>query len=339
MELENQAQFNPLKYVQELTKTINPENCSIYENSPVIEIEEKKDGNGIFVKTEKGSLNADFVVHATHAPKGVKVFYQTMLGPYREYGVMAKLLSGIIPPGIFWGYYDEDKFSFRLFEHENEKYVIAVGQPHKTGQAKNNVQNLAILENFLKKHFDIGKTMYRWGGQHYRSADKLPFIGKTSKNSRSFIATGFSTDGLVYGTVAAQLICDKLTGKNNRFSELYDASRFTPIKSAKRFTQETANMAGQYIKGLTAGIKKEDLSDLANGQGKVISKKAHKIAISKNEWGEIKKHSARCTHLGCIVNWNQAEKTWDCPCHGSRFDQDGNVLEGPALKPLDNSEL
>jgi glycine/D-amino acid oxidase-like deaminating enzyme/nitrite reductase/ring-hydroxylating ferredoxin subunit len=336
LELENQAQLNPLKYVQELAKAIHSENCSIYENSPVIEIEEKKDGDGVLLKTENGALSADFVVHATHAPKGVKVFYQTMLGPYREYGVMAKLLSGVIPPGIYWGYYDEDKFSFRLFEHGDEKYVIAVGQPHKVGQAKNNEKNLLTLEHFLKQHFDIGEVIHRWGGQHYRSADKLPFIGKTSKNSRTFIATGFSTDGLVYGTMAAQIICDKLTGKSNRFSELYDAGRFTPVKSAKRFTKETANMAGQYLKGLAAGLKKEDLADLAKGEGKVISEKNHKIAISKNDRGEIKKHSARCTHLGCIVNWNQAEKTWDCPCHGTRFDQDGNVLEGPALKPLED---
>lgn len=338
LELENQAQINPLKYVQKLSKQIPADQCAIYENSAVVEIEGKKEGNGVLLRTEKGSLSADYVVHATHSPKGVKVFYQSMLGPYREYGVVAKLLSGIIPPGIFWGFYNKEKISFRLFEHEEEKYVIAVGQPHKVGQAKNNEEHFSVLENFLKKHFDISAVVHRWGGQHYRSADKLPFIGKTSKNSTALIATGFSTDGLVYGTVAAQIICDKLIGKKNPFYEVFDAGRFTPVKSAKRFTKETANIAGQYLKGLTAGLKNEDLSNLAPGEGKIISHKTHKIAISKTPEGLLKKHAARCTHMGCIVNWNPGEKTWDCPCHGSRFDQDGKVLEGPALKPLEELE-
>ena len=327
-----QAQINPMRYVQELANSIKSQSCSIFEHSRVTEIEE--DDNLVTVKTSGGKVTANYAFHATHTPKGVRLFFHTVLGPYREYGVAAKLNSGTYPEGIFWGYYNGSKFSVRSYSRGEEKFIISVGQAHKVGQAEDNKENIHTLIRFLEEHFDLGEITHRWGGQHYRPSDKLPYIGRKSGNSRILLASGFSTDGLVYGTLSAMLIKDLITGKENPYLEMYDASRHTPGKSAKEFLKENINVAAQYLKDLPFAADEEELRNMNAGEGKIIEKDGHKLAVSKDYGGELKLHSAYCTHLSCVVHWNNAEKTWDCPCHGSRFDQEGMVLEGPALHPL-----
>lgn len=189
---------------------------------------------------------------------------------------------------------------------------------------------------FLKERFDLGEVTHRWGGQHYKPADKLPYIGPQAKGSRIYVATGFSTDGLTYGTLAAMLISDHIAAKDNPYAELYKASRFTPGKSAGEFLKENLNVAAQYIKDLPFKGDEEELKLLRKGEGRIIEKDGQKMAVSRSEKGELKMHSAFCTHMACVVHWNNAEKTWDCPCHGSRFNQEGGVLEGPAIDPLKN---
>lgn len=329
----NQAQFNPMRYVQGLAKAVENENCRIFENTRVTKIEE--DDKKVTLQTTGGTVTANFALHATHTPKGIRLAFHTVLGPYREYGVAAKLNTKMYPEGIFWGYYNKgEKFSFRTYSRNGENYLMAIGQAHKVGQAEDNQQKIENLSAFLKEHFEVGEITHRWGGQHYRPADLLPYIGKKSDNSRIYLATGFSTDGLTYGTLSAILIRDSITGKESSYTEIYNASRFTPLKSAKEFLKENVDVAGELIKGLTIGEDEEEILKLKNGSGKIIKKDGAKVAVSKTDSGELKIHSAICTHLGCVVNWNNAEKTWDCPCHGSRFDQEGNVLEGPALHPL-----
>lgn len=334
----DQAQFNSLRYVQGLANEIESNTCRIFENTRVLEIEEDKEK--VELKVMGGTVRAKHAVHATHTPKGVDVQFHTVLGPYREYGVAAKLDAGTYPEGIYWGYYNKgDKISFRSYSRGHEKYVIAVGQPHKVGQAKDNNEHIQNLISFLKEHFEIGEVTHRWGGQHYHPSDKLPYIGRKSPGSRVYIATGFSTDGLTFGTMSGMLICDSISGKENLYEEMYAASRFTPGKSAKEFLKENLNVAAQYLKDLPFSTDEEALKNLKNGEGRILEKDGHKVAASKNKKGEIAMHSAFCTHLSCVVSWNNAEKTWDCPCHGSRFDPEGMVLEGPALHPLKRIEI
>ncbi|HET8753843.1 MAG TPA: FAD-dependent oxidoreductase, partial [Salinimicrobium sp.] len=202
VKVEQQAQFNPMRYVQELASKIENQNCQIFEHTRVLEIDEVPDK--VIIKTTGGTVTANYVLHATHTPKGKRIAYHTVLGPYREYGVAAKLNTESIPEGIFWGYYNEgEKFSFRTYSRNGEKFLMAIGQPHKVGQAENNEEKIKNLIDFLKVNFDLGEITHRWGGQHYRPADLLPYIGKKSKGSRIYLATGFSTDGLTYGTLAA----------------------------------------------------------------------------------------------------------------------------------------
>lgn len=332
-----QAQFNAMRYVQELSKKVEGERCRIFENSRVTSVEDNSDG--VVVHTLNGKVSAKYAVHATHTPKGVEVQYHTTLGPYREYAVAVKLKGGTYPKGIFWGYYGKgEKVSMRSYERGEEKFVLAVGEPHKVGQAKDNEQHIKNLVSFLEQYFEIEEVTHRWGGQHYKPADLLPYIGKKTEGSREFVATGFSTDGLTYGTLAAMLISDEIGGKENLYSEMYAAKRFTPMKSAKEFIKENVNVAVQYVKDLPFSADEAALKNLKTGEGTILEKDGHKVAAMKNELGEVKMHSAFCTHLSCVVHWNNAEKTWDCPCHGSRFDSDGMVLEGPALHPLKRIE-
>ena len=174
---------------------------------------------------------------------------------------------------------------------------------------------------------------FKWGGQHYKPADLLPYIGRKTKSSRQFVATGFSTDGLIYGTLSAQIIASELRGTKHLYSRLFKASRHSPVKAAKEFIKENVDVAVEFVKGIfTAEMK--DMEDLLPGEAKIIVKDNHKIAVHRSHDGVITATSAICTHLGCVVHFNNAEETWDCPCHGSRFNTSGEVIEGPALKPL-----
>ncbi|ELR68365.1 FAD dependent oxidoreductase [Fulvivirga imtechensis AK7] len=186
--LPEQAQINPMRYVQGLAKAIHSENCRIYENTRATKIEDRD--NDCVVHTPKGKINAKHVIHATHTPKGF-MFVQTLLGPYREYGVACKLTERIRYDGIYWGYYDDgEKYSTRVYERDDEQLLLVVGKPHKVGQAEDNQAHIRALEKFAKEHFPVADVIYRWGGQHYRPADLLPFIGRKSKHSNIFIATG-----------------------------------------------------------------------------------------------------------------------------------------------------
>ena len=328
----NQAQVNPLLYVYGLAQVAAKAGCSIYENTRVTEVKQIEDHYELH--TTGGKVKAGNVVHATHTPKGIMI-YHTLLGPYREYGVAAKLVDGSYPQGIFWGYYGKgQKISLRSYSRGDDNYIMAIGEPHKVGQASSNKEHVNNLEDFLRKNFDVDRITNRWGGQHYKPADLLPYIGETKSGSGEYVATGFSTDGLVYGTLAAMLIRDQITGTENKWSSLFSANRHQPAKAAGKFLKENLNVAGQIIKDIPWKKDAEQFSEIKPGEGKILERDGEKLAVYRDKADKITIRSAKCTHMGCIVHWNNAEETWDCPCHGTRFSPDGTVLEGPAFHPL-----
>ncbi|UJH91058.1 FAD-dependent oxidoreductase [Antarcticibacterium sp. 1MA-6-2] len=328
----DQAQFNPLLYIQGLAKVIEGENCSIYENTRVSDID--KTDNGFILKTTGGRVTAKYVIQATHTPKGVELQYHTVLGPYREYGIAAKLQSGTYPEGIFWGYFNGDKFSFRSYSRGGEQYLLCIGRPHKVGQAKDNKEHIQELISFAEEKFKIKEVVYKWGGQNYKPADLLPYIGRKTSNSNELIATGFSTDGLTYGTLSAIINTDIITGRKNEYEALFKASRHNPAKASKEFIKENFDVAAQLVKDWLSRGSDEQLKNIPPGEAQVVKIDNKKVAVYRTNGGEFRAFSAVCTHMGCIVNWNNAEKSWDCPCHGTRFDVEGEVLEGPAFDPL-----
>lgn len=323
--VSGQAQFHPLKYVRKLAAAIK-DKCFIYENSAVIDFDEKEGT----VKTANGTVTADFIIMATHVPKGVFPV-QTVLGPYREFGVAAELKNSTLKSGIYWGL-DQPKHSIRILTEDDKEYIMVVGDKFKTGQHGDSNEYISRLESYLKQRFEVGEFKYVWGGQQYRPADGLPYIGKQS--DKLFILTGFATDGLVYGTLGSMIVSDQILGIENPWAEMYDAGRHTPLKSAKEFIKENADNTLQYLKDTPWNVDADSLKDILPGEGKLLEVKGEKLAVYKDETGNAHIVSAVCTHMKCIVNWNSSERTWDCPCHGSRFKINGEVIEGPAIKSL-----
>lgn len=330
--LDHQAQLNPLKYVQELAHHTFDKGCKLFENTPITEI--KKEADIIKLKTQYAEVKAQKVVYATHTPLGLQIQYHTTLGPYREYGIAAKLENDTYPEGIYWGYYNNKKISIRTYNPDGDPYLICVGAVHKVGHTKNNNGNILELIDYLKTHFNIQKITHQWGGQNYKPADLLPYIGQKNKNSNEYIATGFSTDGLVYGSLSAQILTGEISGNPNVYKEIYKAYRHQPLKAGKRFIKENIDVAKQLIGDAAKEGLKMKANDLSPNQGKIIQLKEGKYAVYKTTQRDLKILSPICPHMGCTVHWNDIEKTWACPCHGSRFNTDGSVIEGPSLKDL-----
>lgn len=330
MVIKDQATFNPLRYIQELARNANGGNCTIYENSKVEKIEETE--AGVVLSTTRGTVTAKYAIHATHTPKGVEIQYHTVLGPYREYGVAVKIASNY-PDGIYWGHYKDQKFSVRSYSRNGENYLLCIGKPHKVGQAEDNEKHIKELIQFLEQKFQVTEVTHKWGGQHYKPADYLPYIGRKSDDSNQLVATGFSTDGLIYGTLSGILLSDLIAGKENIYSEMFKASRHQPLKAAGEFLKENLDVAKEFIVDRFK-VEDGDISELLPGEAKVLQKDGKKAAVYKSKEGKISITSAVCSHMGCIVHWNNAEETWDCPCHGSRFNPQGEVIEGPALHAL-----
>lgn len=334
IKVEGQAQFNPAAFVRGLAEKIDSTNCRIFENSEVYHIEKEEE---LVLSTATGTVTAQKVILATHTPKGIYGL-QTALYPYREYAIAAKLNSGDFPDGIYWDTEADFHTSMRTYRKGNDNYVLVLGGHHKVGQEDDYSRFFRKLEQNARRYFDVSGIEYEWSAQHYKPADGLPYIGESSDDN-IYLATGFSTDGLTYGVLSAMILDDQLNGRENRWSDLYKASRFTPLKSAKNFIKENMNVAKQYLKDLPGKAEAESFDEIAAGQGKVVEVDDEKWAVFKDENGQVHCQSAVCTHMDCIVDWNDAEKSWDCPCHGSRFKATGEVIEGPAFSPLDKRDV
>ena len=327
--VSHQAQFHPLRYVRQLAQAIHSPRCQIFEHSPISGFD---DDAGVLT-CGRYTVKAAQVVMATHTPKGFNAI-QTELGPYREYAVAAPLLRKQLAGGIFWSL-GAETHSTRLLDVNGQPYVIMVGDKHKTGQKNDPQASYRQLETMLQARFDTGPVAFRWSAQQYRAADSLPYIGPGIGSSRLYLASGFAGDGLTFGTVAAMLIADHIAGRKNAYADLYSPRRFTPVKSAGNFLKENLNVASYYVKDHIKGGDVSQLSEVPRGEGRIVDLDGERLAVYRDDANQLHVVSPVCTHLKCIVHWNQAERSWDCPCHGSRFSHDGEVLEGPALAPLE----
>jgi Rieske Fe-S protein len=248
----------------------------------------------------------------------------------REYGLAARIARGSFPAGIFWGS-GVDRISSRSLDVENETFLVCVGEEHKTGHEDANI-NLDRLEASAAAHFDVREVAFRWSAQNYSASDGLPYIGKDA--TECHIATGFQTDGLTWGTVAASIIADEIIGRDNLFAPMVKASRFSPIKGAKGFMEENVAVMKSFIKDYVTDRPEIPLSHLMPGSGAIVKIGGESLATYRDPDGTLVTVSPVCTHMKCKVHWNSVEKSWDCPCHGSRFAVNGTVIDGPATEPL-----
>lgn len=325
-----QVQFNPLKYVQGLAAGLPSENCHVFENTKVLKVE---DGDPCIVHTSHETIQAKQVIMATHSPKGVYAVH-TAMEPYREFALAVRLKSDLPPPGIYWHMISSDMYSIRPYRHPSGNYLIVLGQSIKVGNKRNTVENFEAVGKYLRRHFDVDKIEYKWAAQNYKAADHLPYIGISPMEKNIFIATGFAADGLVYGTLAAMIISAEIIGDGNKWSDLFKPTRFTPLASASQFIKENVDVAKHLLKDYLFYGEVDSIKETKPGEGKTVKLDGEHVAAYRDGQGQLHLVSAICPHMGCVVHWNNGERTWDCPCHGSRFSIEGEVLEGPAYGNL-----
>ncbi|HEX9720927.1 MAG TPA: FAD-dependent oxidoreductase [Ramlibacter sp.] len=322
--LPDQAQFQPQAYVTHLAVLAAQAGAGVHEHSRMIGLEQK----GKRAATANGTVKAQEIVLATHTPAGFHMV-QAEMPVHREYGIARELGRTDPGPGIFWCRGSEF-LSVRTFETQARRFLICVGQSNKTG-SHNAKASLMALEMTVEKQFGSGTTAYCWSAQNYQAADRLPYIGRDL--SGCFIATGFSTDGLVWGTVSARIIAEQLMGQSPEFGTLCKPTRW-PLKGGRTMMEEVGTMAKALVKDYLTHRQEQALSSLAAGDSAIIEADGESCAAWRAPDGELFAVSPVCTHLGCKVHWNSVETSWDCPCHGSRFRPDGSVIEGPAIRAL-----
>jgi glycine/D-amino acid oxidase-like deaminating enzyme/nitrite reductase/ring-hydroxylating ferredoxin subunit len=331
-----QAQFHPLRYLTGLCQAIARRGGRIHQDTHAAEIE---DGRPVRVRTREGfTITADHVVVATNAPIHTRVKIHTKQAPYRTYVVGVRVEEGSIARAL---YYDtQTPYHYvrlhRLHPDEGGGEVLIVGgEDHKTGQKDDAEARWAALESWTRTRFPMAQeTLFRWSGQVFETIDGLAFIGKDRDGV--YLATGDSGMGMTHGTIAGLLLSDLIRGREHPWASLYDPDRKS-LRAAGEFARENLNVVAQYADHLSGGDV-SSLEELELGAGAVLRDGMKKVAVYRDRDGAVHARSAVCPHLGCVVAWNSAERTWDCPCHGSRFDRYGRVITGPANVDLENAE-
>lgn len=331
-----QAQFHPLKYVTGLARAIVRDGGRIYCGTKAKTIE---DGEPARVTTADGhTILADDIVVATNTPVNDWMVMHTKQAAYRTYVIGVRIPKGSIPRMLLWDTLDPYHYvRVQSADKPNADYDVLIvgGEDHKTGQGDNTDDHFGFLEQWTRERFPMARgVVYRWSGQVMEPVDAMAYIGKNpGSDEHIYIATGDSGNGMTHGTIAGILLTDLITGRDNPWTKLYDPSRIS-FRSAPEYAKENLNVAEQYTSWLT-GSNVGNVDDIEPDSGAVIRRGMHKIAVYKDALGNLSACSAVCTHLYCIVDWNDTEKSWDCPCHGSRFDRLGKVMNGPAIADLE----
>ena len=328
-----QAQFHPLRYMDGLARAVLRDGGRIFGQTHAAKIE---GGDDARIETSHGPVvTSDVVVVATNTPVNDRVAIHTKQAPYVTYVVGVVVPKGSVTPALYWDTGDPYHYVRLLSEKDTSHDVLIVGgEDHKTGQANDGLERYARLEQWTRERFpDMGEVEFRWSGQVMEPVDGIAFIGRNPLDEDNvYIATGDSGQGMTHGTIAGILLTDLIQGRANTWEDLYSPSRIR-LKSLPEYASENINVAGQYADYVTAGDVKSE-SELKPGQGAIMREGISKVAVYKDDSGEVHKLNAVCPHLGCVVAWNSTEETWDCPCHGSRFSAEGRVYQGPANSDL-----
>jgi glycine/D-amino acid oxidase-like deaminating enzyme/nitrite reductase/ring-hydroxylating ferredoxin subunit len=322
----NQGQFHPLSYLNGLVSAIDRMGGQVFGKTHVTGVEA---GSPSTVRTSiERTVTADFVVCATNTPIVDWVVIHSKQAPYRTFAIGGRVLPGSVPPGLYWD--NADPYHYVRLAGD---VLIVGGEDHKTGQKDDGADRLQRLEEWARERFPMGAVEFGWSGQVMEPVDGLAYIGRNPGQEQIFVVTGDSGHGMTHGTIAGMLIRDLILGRENEWAGLYDPARKS-LSSAAEYVRENVNVARQYVDYVTPGEVGSE-AEVQPGQGAVVRHGTRKVAVYRDEAGKLHRASAVCPHLGCIVHWNSLERSWDCPCHGSRFGVDGSVVNGPAVGGLD----
>jgi glycine/D-amino acid oxidase-like deaminating enzyme/nitrite reductase/ring-hydroxylating ferredoxin subunit len=327
---DDQAEFHPRKYLLPIAERL----AHVFEQTRATAVSA---GSPNRVETDRGELTADHVVVATHFPFLDRAGFFARMHPERSYG-LGIYVNGDAPQGMYLST-ESPAHTVRSHPTARGELVIAGGESHKTGQGGDTAERVQRLEAWARARFDVRSIEYRWSTQDNMPVDGVPFIGRMLPFQRGiWVATGFMKWGLTNGTAAAMILSDLIAGRDNPWAELFDATRIKPIASASDFVKENVNVGKHFFGDHLSSPDARSFEEVPRGEGRLIREGAKKVAAYRHDDGHLHVVSAVCTHLGCQVKWNSAERSWDCPCHGSRFHWDGSVLQGPAVSGLQRAD-
>jgi len=332
---KNQAQFHPTQYLYGLANAFEEIGGTIKQNC---RIRGFKENDSLDVESSEGNIKAKALIYATHVPPGVNLLH-FRCAPYRSYVIGLRLKKDKYPDALIYDMHDPYHY-YRTQQINGENYLIAGGEDHKTGHEENTAACFTRLENYLHQYFDFDKIAFKWSSQYYQPVDGLPYIGNLPGNpSNVYTATGYNGNGIIYGHVAARLFRDIIVEGKSGIEQLFDPNRVKPVAGFTNFMKEAADVVTQFVGKYFDISEMKELAEIARGEAKVVKKDGVSIALYKDEHGNIHAVNPACTHINCIVEWNNSEQSWDCPCHGSRFDADGEMLTAPARKNLVKVEI
>lgn len=332
--MRNQAQFHPVKFLTGLIKEIERLGGKIYEQTRVLKVLDQD--IPVIVTENMSLLSCDQVIIASHYPiNDAEGMYFTKLSVNRSYAIAASTEMDV-PAGMYISADLPTRSLRSILTESGEQLLLIGGEGHLTGRSKvKTSEHYQNLETFGRKYFGIQEIPYHWSAQDLTTLDKLPYIGKmTDKSDRILVATGFNKWGMSNGAVAGMVLADQIMGNTNIYANVFDPTR-TKLKTvdAKIFVKDNVSVAKELIAGKIEKTSKK-IDDLSIDEGGMVEVDGKKIGGYRDENGQLHLVNTTCTHLGCTTKWNDAERTWDCPCHGSRFSYEGEVLEGPAINPL-----
>lgn len=334
LKFPDQALFHPLRYLAGLVVKIPGGGSHVFEQSDAHEAQDDPRR----LTTRHGSVRCGHIVFATHNPLQGRAglasatFLQSKLALYSTYAVAADLPSGRIPAGCYWDTAKPYNY-LRVESGRDRDRLIYGGQDHKTGQVADTPSAYARVEARLRSFAPSATVTSRWSGQVIETNDGLPFIGEMAE--REFIATGFAGNGMTFGTVAATMAVDYVLGRKHPWAEIFDPHRLHVRGGVWSYLKENKDYPYHMVRGRLAAPEAESVRDLPRNEGKILDLEGQRVAAFRDARGRVQLCSAVCPHMQCIVGWNAAEHTWDCPCHGSRFQPDGAVISGPAEEPLE----
>ncbi|WP_246366865.1 FAD-dependent oxidoreductase [Paraliobacillus salinarum] len=342
LKMDKQAQFHPVKYLASLINEISKkDNIRIFEQSPAVDIQKSDSGEPTVVTKQGHVIQSKHIVIATHFPfYNMKGLYFARMYAERSHLIAVKAKQKY--PGGMYINAEQPTRSVRVTKTDEEEIWLIGGERYRTGNVDKTKEAFQQLESFANQHVEVDAVINQWAAQDLTTTDKIPLIGQLSKSTPNiYVATGYRKWGMTNGTVAAQIITDTILNKENSTAELFSPQRFHGDPDIKKLISMNATTAKHLIGGKLA-IPTNDVSSLAEEQATIIEAGLNKVGVYRDESQQLHAVDTTCTHLGCEVKWNTNEQTWDCPCHGSRFSIDGEVLEGPASKALklyDTSEL
>jgi glycine/D-amino acid oxidase-like deaminating enzyme/nitrite reductase/ring-hydroxylating ferredoxin subunit len=337
LRLENQAQFHPRKYLLALAATIPGDGSHVFEQSRVHKV---RDGEACEVVTDRGVVRATDVILATHLPILDSGLFFTKAYPHRSYAVAAPIGSAPDPEGMYINTGTPTR-SIRTLRDGDKVLIQVGGNGHKTGDEDDTPARYDQLEEFLHEHWPgAGAVEHRWSTQDYMAHDSVPYVGRLRRRSKHlFAATGYSKWGMTNGTVAALILSDAILGRTNPWAKVYDSKRLVRRSGLTGFLKENAAAGVHFFVDRLPRADRSTVEDLDPGEGAMIRVRGRKTAVYRDADRRLHGLSPVCQHLYCIVDWNPAERTWDCPCHGSRYAGDGTVIQGPTTKDLKRRRL